>query len=175
MQDRVPLAWASVSYGLTEVQGHEDLARLDTEIERCLGEIHPRTPEIEALLHAIDQKQRIITSLVQRDLEQPTGEIKEHCNKIETEVSLSSSGMGFFSQRPADQDQEIEICMFLDTVNLNICLNASVLESRVSADSENPGFWLRVRFNQQQNKEINSILAHVTNRQIERLKRREEC
>ena len=88
------------------------------------------------------------------------------------EVSLSSSGMGFFSQESIDEDAVIEIVLYLDTVDKELNLEASVLESRVSADSENPGFWVRTRFTRKQDQKIDLLLAHVSQRQIEKLERK---
>ena len=66
----------------------------------------------------------------------------------------------------------IEISLYLDTVDTELDLEASVLESRVSADSENPGFWVRTRFTRKQDHKIDLLLAHVSQRQIEKLERK---
>jgi hypothetical protein len=47
-----------------------------------------------------------------------------------------------------------------------------IIESRVSADAENPGFWLRGRFMEEQDKQVDAIVAHVNQRQFEQLQRR---
>ena len=91
--------------------------------------------------------------------------------KQTVEVSLSSSGMGFFSESFADDDSKVEISLTLGTVDLSVDFSATVLECRLSADSENPGYWIRVRFARDQDKQIDQLLAHVTQRQIERLQR----
>ena len=82
------------------------------------------------------------------------------------------SGIGFFSQKSIDEDAVIEILLYLDTVDKELNLEASVLESRVSADSENPGFWIRTRFTRKQDQKIDLLLAHVSQRQIEKLERK---
>ena len=81
--------------------------------------------------------------------------------------------MGFFSEKSAEEYSVIEIDMYLETTDCEVILRATIMECRVSADSENPGNWLRVRFEKGQEKEADVILAHVTNRQIEKLKRQE--
>jgi len=48
------------------------------------------------------------------------------------------------------------------------------LESRLSADSEKPGYWVRVRFDRYQEQEVDHLLAHVTQRQIEKLQRKSD-
>ena len=66
----------------------------------------------------------------------------------------------------------IEIVLYLDTVDKELSLEASVLESRVSDDSENPGFWVRTRFTRKQDQKIDLLIAHVSQRQIEKLQRK---
>ena len=61
--------------------------------------------------------------------------------------------------------------MYLETIDCQVILRATIMECRVSADSENHGNWLRVRFAKGQEKEAKVILAHVANRQIEKLER----
>ena len=47
-----------------------------------------------------------------------------------------------------------------------------IIESRVSAEAENPGFWLRGDFVEDQDKQVDAIVAHVNQRQFEQLQRR---
>ena len=49
-----------------------------------------------------------------------------------------------------------------------------IIESRVSADAENPGYWLRGRFLEDQEKQVDAIVAHVNQRQFEQLQRRSQ-
>ena len=91
--------------------------------------------------------------------------------KQTVEVSLSSSGMGFFSESFAEDDSRVEISLTLGTFDLTVDFSATVVECRLSADSENPGYWIRVRFAKDQDQQIDQLLAHVTQRQIQRLQR----
>ena len=50
-----------------------------------------------------------------------------------------------------------------------------IIESRVSADAENPGYWLRGRFLEDQEKQVDAIVAHVNQRQFEQLQRRSQA
>jgi hypothetical protein len=47
-----------------------------------------------------------------------------------------------------------------------------IIETRISADAENPGFWLRGRFLEDQDKQVDAVVAHVNQRQFEQLQRR---
>jgi hypothetical protein len=80
----------------------------------------------------------------------------------------------FFSEALAEDDSHIEINLTLDSVGMDITMNANVLECRLSADSENPGYWIRARFSKDQEQNIDHLIAHVTQRQIAKLERRAE-
>ena len=47
-----------------------------------------------------------------------------------------------------------------------------IIDTRISADAENPGFWLRGRFLEDQDKQVDAVVAHVNQRQFEQLQRR---
>ena len=82
--------------------------------------------------------------------------------------------MGFCSEVIAEEDAHVGIDLTLETMGLNIRMGATVLESRLSADSEKPGYWIRVRFDRNQDQEVDHLLAHVTQRQIEKLQRKSD-
>lgn len=173
MQDIVPLIWRQTNSAAVVKEYSDALAILNDEIVKCLAEI-PRTPEVNHLLGLVEKKNSLLSEFEYLPPNRPENSQIELDSRPETDVSLSSSGMGFFSPTPAEEDQQIEIFMFLETIQLDVCLKATILESKVSADSEHPGFWLRARFDQNQELDINNLLAHVTERQIAKLKRREQ-
>jgi hypothetical protein len=106
--------------------------------------------------------------------DRPLNVLEERKGVEEVEVSLSSSGMGFFSEVIAEEDAHVEIDLTLETMGFNVRMGATVLESRLSADSEKPGYWVRVRFDRYQEQEVDHLLAHVTQRQIEKLQRKSD-
>ena len=174
IQDQVPLAWRRrYSGGHISDQEFEALSQKIHELGESLVERHPEHSEFVAL-----SAKKI--SLLERALDmaslnnQPTDQISA-LKKKTVEVSLSSSGMGFFSEVFAEDDAQLDISLSLNTVDKDIDLSANVLECRVSADSENPGYWIRVRFSRGQDRVIDQLLAHVTQRQIERLQRKSEA
>ena len=170
IQDRLPIAWRYLSGN--SLPHMAEISVLSDSIEKHWQELQPASSEIRQLYDLINKKIEVL----ERALRELTHDEKVNGNQINSplklvEVSLSSSGLGFFSERVAEEDEHIEITLTLDTVGTNLCMLATVLESRVSADSENPGYWVRVRFARDQDKEIDQLLAHVTQRQIERLSR----
>ena len=173
IQDKVGLRWRYAASGsVSTVSATDDIERKIAELTIDLA---PLPAEFSELLDLYDRKISVLQSLLNTG-HRAGGEDWEHKQKrSETDVTLSSSGMGFFSEESAEEYSIIEIDMYLETTDCEVMLRATIMECRVSADSENPGNWLRVRFEKGQDKEADAILAHVTNRQIEKLKRQESA
>ena len=91
---------------------------------------------------------------------------------VESEVTLSSTGMGFFSQHAASDGEMIEIEIFLAAIETSVRVVGSVLDSRASSDAENPGYWLRARFVMGQEHATKAITAHISERQRLALEKR---
>ena len=171
IQDRLCLAWKYIS-GASSLSS-DDIAALTKRIELLSHKIELDTPDLAEFIELMSQK----ISLLEKALEHQNTDnfsnlVEKQTSAEEVEVSLSSSGMGFFSEVLAEEDAHVEIDLTLETMDLNIKMGATVLESRLSADSEKPGYWVRVRFDRNQEQEIDQLLAHVTQRQIEKLKRK---
>jgi hypothetical protein len=60
----------------------------------------------------------------------------------------------------------------LESIDVEITVRMVIIETRISADAENPGFWLRGRFLEDQDKQVDAVVAHVNQRQFEQLQRR---
>ena len=80
--------------------------------------------------------------------------------------------MGYFSLINAEEGAAVEVMLNLESIDVEITVRMIIIESRVSADAENPGFWLRGRFMEDQDRQVDAIVAHVTQRQLELLQRR---
>ena len=83
--------------------------------------------------------------------------------------------MGYFSLTNAEEGSGVEVILNLESINVEITVSMVIIESRVSADAENPGFWLRGRFLEEQDKQVDAIVAHVNQRQFEQLQRRTQA
>ena len=169
-QDELNLAWRYLAR--SRVSASIELDNLSTEIESISKTLRRYSPEIDKFIDLTNQKISLLEAALQTEAVR-TDEISDPIELVKrrVQVSLSSSGMGFFSQESVDEDAVIEIVLYLDTVDKELNLEASVLESRISSDSENPGFWVRTRFTRKQDQKINLLLAHVSQRQIEKLER----
>ena len=173
IQDKVDLCWRYAdSGGMVDVAAIHDIEK---QIAALTISLEPLSPPINQLLDLYNQKISIIQGLLKTDQRPGEEDQKTREKRSETDVTLSSSGMGFFSEKSAEEYSVIEIDMYLETTKCEVILRATIMECRVSADSENPGNWLRVRFEKGQEREADVILAHVTNRQIEKLERQESA
>ena len=171
IQDRLELAWryttqASLANGVRI----DDLSR---QIEEVSIELQPMSAKLQKFIELTSQKISLLEDEVKRaiDTNSPPQQNVEIVKRV-VEVSLSSSGMGFFSESLAEEEAELELFLKLDTVGVDLSMSATVMECRLSADSENPGYWIRARFTRNQDQKIDQLLAHVTHRQIAQLERR---
>jgi hypothetical protein len=64
------------------------------------------------------------------------------------------------------------VILSLESIDVEITVRMVIIETRISADAENPGFWLRGRFLEDQDKQVDAVVAHVNQRQFEQLQRR---
>ena len=147
------------------------LLAINRELEEELLELNDDSPEIARVLTLLNRK---IELLVSRD-EEGSGvstNLGGFCDKAHVDVSLSGSGMGYFSLTNAEEGAAVEVMLNLESIDVEITVRMIIIESRVSADAENPGFWLRGRFVEDQDKQVDAIVAHVNQRQFEQLQRR---
>lgn len=170
IQDQLPLAWR-YSSNRNQISSPQ-LKALSEQIQDLASSLVIKYPELSEF---IDLSKRKI-ALLERAAEITGGrEAPDDVASDEVtqrvEVSLSSSGMGFFSGSLAEDDARVEVSLMLETIDSRVEFSATVIECRLSADSEKPGYWIRVRFARNQDQQINKLLAHVSQRQIERLER----
>ena len=53
--------------------------------------------------------------------------------------------MGYFSLTNAEESAAVKVMLNLESIDVEITVRMIIIESCVSADAENPGFWLRGR------------------------------
>ena len=172
-QDKLLLAWRySSSRGPIN---NESFSAISLQLDEIARSLTSKDPAFQTYIDLVNQKLSMLEQALKHTYseEAPVSELK-NAQKHWVEVSLSSSGMGFFSETLAEDDSYIEIDLTLDSVGVDITMNANVLECRRSADSENPGYWIRTRFSKDQEQNVDHLIAHVTKRQIAKLERRAE-
>ena len=170
IQDRLLMAWR-----FAEAEAVNDselvLRTLDRELEEVLLELHDESPATTKALTLLNRKIDFLISSVQGSSDKPTN-LGGFCDKALVDVSLSGSDMGYFSVINAEEGSYVEVILNLESIDVEITVRMVIIESRISADSENPGFWLRGRFTEDQDKQVDAVVAHVNQRQFEQLKRR---
>ena len=170
IQDQVPLAWRYASNTRRVIDG--ELETLTQQINDLGRKLIINNPELTEFIELSSKKISLLEQASEvSNYDQQSGVKISDEKKQTVEVSLSSSGMGFFSESFAEDDSRVEISLTLGTFDLTVDFSATVVECRLSADSENPGYWIRVRFAKDQDQQIDQLLAHVTQRQIQRLQR----
>jgi hypothetical protein len=170
IQDRLLMAWRRIDVEPAS-ESESALLALNRELAEELLELNEDEPRTARALTLLNQK---IDLLISRN---PEGSVAMEnfggfCDKAEVDVSLSGSGMGYFSLTNAVEGTPVEVILNLESIEVEIAVRMIIIESRVSADAENPGFWLRGRFMEEQDKQVDAIVAHVNQRQFEQLQRR---
>lgn len=170
IQDRLLMAWRFVeTEAVTESESA--LSTVNRELEEELLELHDESPETAKVFTLLNRKIELLMSYGQGESDKPTN-LGGFCDKALVDVSLSGSGMGYFSATNAEEGSHVEVILSLESIDVEITVRMIIIETRISADAENPGFWLRGRFLEDQDKQVDAVVAHVNQRQFEQLQRR---
>jgi len=172
IQDRLLMAWRHADIEPTSESASALLA-VNREIENELLELNDEQPEIAKALTLLNRKIELLTATAESS--EGSGNLGGFCDKAYVDVSLSGSGMGYFSLTNAEEGSAVEVILNLESIEVEIAVRMIIIESRVSADAENPGYWLRGRFLEGQEKQVDAIVAHVNQRQFEQLQRRAQA
>lgn len=170
IQDRLLMAWRFVeAEAVTESESA--LSTVNRELEEELLELHDESPETARVFTLLNRKIELLMSYGQGESDKSTN-LGGFCDKALVDVSLSGSGMGYFSATNAEEGSYVEVILSLESIDVEITVRMVIIETRISADAENPGFWLRGRFLEDQDKQVDAVVAHVNQRQFEQLQRR---
>ena len=164
------MAWRLADLELTSETGSALLA-LNRALEEELLKLNDNSPELARVLTLLNRKIELLVSS-DKDGSGVSTNLGGFCDKAQVDVSLSGSGMGYFSLTNAEEGAAVEVMLNLESIDVEITVRLIIIDSRISADAENPGFWLRGRFVEDQDKQVDAIVAHVNQRQFEQLQRR---
>jgi hypothetical protein len=172
IQDRLLMSWRQTDL---EPSSEEVTALLavNREIEEELLDLNEDAPEIARVLVLLNRKIELLMSNSDDESDKPAN-LGGFSDKDYVDVSLSGSGMGYFSRTNVEEGTPVEVMLNLESIEIEITVRMVIIESRVSADAENPGYWLRGRFMEDQDKQVDAIVAHVNQRQFEQLQRRSQ-
>ena len=173
IQDRLLMAWRHADIEPTS-EAESALLAVNREIESELLELNDEYPNVAKALTLLNRKIELLTASAAESSESASN-LGGFCDKAYVDVSLSGSGMGYFSLTNAEEGSTVEVILNLESIEVEIAVRMVIIESRVSADAENPGFWLRGRFSDDQEKQVDAIVAHVNQRQFEQLQRRAQA
>ena len=170
IQDRLLMSWRPADIEPVS-ESESALLAINRELEEELLELNEDAPETARVLTLLNRKIELLVSNGDEHSGTPAN-LGGFCDKAYVDVSLSGSGMGYFSLTNAEEGTPVEVMLNLESIEVEITVRMVIIESRVSADAENPGFWLRGRFMEDQDKQVDAIVAHVNQRQFEQLQRR---
>ena len=172
IQDRLPLRWCFSERQECAVD-IDSVLNLQRDLSTLIAGYADESGIHKGLTQLLNQQ---IDAAVNEYLESHQVELKIIAPKsdslIENEVTLSSTGMGFFSEHAVSDGEVIEIEIFLAAIETSVRVVGSVLDSRASSDAENPGYWLRTRFVMGQEHATKAITAHIAERQRLALEKR---
>lgn len=170
IQDRLLMSWREADIEPVS-ESESALLAINRELEEELLELNDDAPETARILTLLNRKIELLVSNGNYESGTPAN-LGGFCDKAYVDVSLSGSGMGYFSLTNAEEGTPVEVMLNLESIEVEITVRMVIIEARVSADAENPGFWLRGRFMEDQDKQVDAIVAHVNQRQFEQLQRR---
>ena len=172
IQDRLPLRWC-FSERQECAEDIDSVLNLQRDLSTLIAAYADESGINKGLTQLLNQQ---IDAAVNEYLESHQVELKIITPRsdalIENEVTLSSTGMGFFSEHAVSDGEVIEIEIFLAAIETSVRVVGSVLDSRASSDAENPGYWLRTRFVMGQEHATKAITAHIAERQRLALEKR---
>ena len=172
IQDRLPLRWCFSERQECAVD-IDSVLNLQRDLSTLIAGYADESGINKGLTQLLNQQ---IDAAVNEYLESHQVELKLIAPRSdalsENEVTLSSTGMGFFSEHAVSDGEVIEIEIFLAAIETSVRVVGSVLDSRASSDAENPGYWLRTRFVMGQEHATKAITAHIAERQRLALEKR---
>ena len=172
IQDRLPLRWCFSERQECAVD-IDSVLNLQRDLSTLIAGYADESGIHKGLTQLLNQQ---IDAAVNEYLESHQVELKLIAPRSdalsENEVTLSSTGMGFFSEHAVSDGEVIEIEIFLAAIETSVRVVGSVLDSRASSDAENPGYWLRTRFVMGQEHATKAITAHIAERQRLALEKR---
>lgn len=172
IQDRLPLRWC-FSERQECAEDIDSVLNLQRDLSTLIAGYADESGINKGLTQLLNQQ---IDAAVNEYLESHQVELKIIAPRsdalVENEVTLSSTGMGFFSEHAVSDGEVIEIEIFLAAIETSVRVVGSVLDSRASSDAENPGYWLRTRFVMGQEHATKAITAHIAERQRLALEKR---
>jgi len=151
IQDRLLMAWRHADV-TPKSESESAMLAVNRDIESELLELNDEYPELAKVLTLLNRKIELFTSFASAS-PGGTSNLGGFCDKAYVDVSLSGSGMGYFSLANAEEGSAVEVILNLESIDVEI-------------------YWLRGRFIEDQDKQVDAIVAHVNQRQFEQLQRR---
>jgi hypothetical protein len=166
IRDRLPLKWTRIGDDESEAKTAEIL-ELKSLLLDFLNNLTFSHPNQKTLLSEVTQKCNAVFDQ-QKTQRGPSLDSELH-DADYVDVTISTSGIGFLTAREMQEGTGIELRILLESVSTTVNVQMAIIDSKLSGDPENPGYWVRGRFLPNQQSAINMIMAHISQRQSDRL------
>jgi hypothetical protein len=163
VRDRLPLRWTETKVETQKVQ-ESSLDEIRESLDAFVSSLQLSYPDqsdfmLDLSLAFRSCHDKAILNLA--NLERSHLEVGDPELKM-LDVSLSTSSIGFLSAEEVKDGTTIRMTIALDSVEAHVNILMSVVDSRISSDPENKGYWIRCRFLSEQRTAIDAIMAHIT-------------
>ena len=170
MRDRLPLYWVEAKVETQKIR-ESSLSEIKETLDTCISSLQSTYPQESDFVLDLSLAVRRCYDKALLDLADLDRSYLEFSDPELTmlDVSLSTSSIGFLSAEEIKDGTTIKMTIALDSVDSRVNILMAVVDSRISTDPENKGYWIRCRFLSEQRTAIDAIMAHITLRQSERL------
>lgn len=165
--DELMLRWELAQADqLTATELDKELSDINDRLSSMINVAFGESPVVAEALGLLNRK---------IDLFVETRKNVHHTMK-HVKVNLSGSGLGFFWERPAPNDQIIDVTMRLEPSKMEVTMRTKVISCDPIRGDDEEGFWVRGQFLPEQDLGVEQIVRHVSFRQTQLLaeKRRGE-
>jgi hypothetical protein len=167
IQDELMLRWELAQADeLTATELDAELKDVNDRLDSMINVAFGESPVVAEALGLLNRKINLF--LERRD---NVHHILKH-----VKVNLSGAGIGFFWERPAPNDQIIDITIRLEPSKNEVTMRTEILSCDPVRGDDEEGYWVRGRFVANQDLGVEQIVRHVSFRQTQLLaqKRRGE-
>lgn len=143
------------------------LSALAHEARPVLRKLYKDHPEAAAAITLLDKKISLLAAALLSQSLATTGQTL-------AEVSLSASGIGFFSPQPLAKDVPLRLTLYLPPSLYKITAVGNVVYCKIPPDSNDGRYWIGVDFSELDVRDQEFLSGHVLKKQAEDIKQRRE-
>lgn len=142
----------------------DKLSALAHESRSVFLKLFKDVPEAAAAIKLLDKKINLLAAALLAQSFRDAGQVL-------VDVSLSASGVGFFSSEPLPNNAPVEVTLFLPPNLYKIVVRGNAVYCRVKEDGPSAGqYWIGVDFSELGERDQTLLSGHVLKKQAEDIK-----